>query len=241
MTTTGSNGRFCNQLVRNLAVSLIAERHNLYVNYCSGDLIKVLGINLFCGRKRYNNNIELTDDNYFEVYNRAKLNSNLMPNNSYFQTKKISNFLVGYLRANNVKPAVIAANPFKIRYNTNNDVCIHIRLTDVAEFNPGINYYLKILGDINFEKLFITSDDLNHSIIAGIMDVYPNTILIDCDIIKSIQFASTCKNVILSHGSFSAVIGYLSYFSVVHYPEYENNKIWYGDLFSIDGWIKHSV
>ena len=40
-------GRLGNQIIRNLAVSLIAEKHNLYVKYSSYDLINSLGIELF--------------------------------------------------------------------------------------------------------------------------------------------------------------------------------------------------
>lgn len=58
---------------------------------------------------------------------------------------------------------------------------------------------------------------------------------------KLIHFNLRALVNILSHGSFSAVIGYLSFFSNVYYPEYELNKIWYGDMFSIDNWIKLSV
>ena len=64
--------------------------------------------------------------------------------------------------------------------------------------------------------------------------------IIDFGEIHTFQFASTCKHIILSHGSFSAVIGYLSFFSDIYYPEYESNKIWYGDMFSINNWIKCS-
>jgi hypothetical protein len=61
------------------------------------------------------------------------------------------------------------------------------------------------------------------------------------DEITTFKFASTCKHIILSHGSFSALIGYLSFFSNIYYPEYEANKIWFGDMFSIDNWIKLSI
>ena len=37
-------GRLGNQIIRNLAVSLIAEKHNLKVNYYNEDLIIKLGI-----------------------------------------------------------------------------------------------------------------------------------------------------------------------------------------------------
>jgi len=29
------------------------------------------------------------------------------------------------------------------------------------------------------------------------------------------------------------------FFSDIHYPEFEPGKIWHGDIFSINGWIKH--
>ena len=73
------------------------------------------------------------------------------------------------------------------------------------------------------------------------MKQYPTTLLINSQEIPTIQFASTCKHIILSHGSFSAIIGYLSFFSNIYYPEYEKDKIWYGDMFSIVGWNKIKI
>ena len=118
---------------------------------------------------------------------------------------------------------------------------IHIRLTDVSHFNPGINYYLNAIKNIAFDNLYISSDDINHTIIKTIVNLYPNTKLLSYDEITTIQFASTCKHIILSHGSFSAIIGYLAFFSTIYYPEYELNKIWYGDVFSIKDWNKMPV
>ncbi len=54
MTTTIPNGRLCNQIIRNLAVSLIAEKNDLHVEYCNKKLIEKLGINLFNGGQIYN-------------------------------------------------------------------------------------------------------------------------------------------------------------------------------------------
>ena len=42
--------------------------------------------------------------------------------------------------------------------------------------------------------------------------------------IETIQFGSTCKNIILSHGSFSAVIGYLGFYSNIYYMN--KNSTW---------------
>ena len=240
-TTTIDNGRLCNQIFRNVACSLIAEKHDLCVTYCSKELIEKLGISLFCGKTIFKETIILNDDNYFSVYLDEHLKSNLNPNNHYFQSKEISNLLYNYLNTDTIKSNIINKNPFNNRYNMNNDLCIHIRLTDTAHFNPGINYYTTTISTIQFDNLYICSDDIHHNIIKEILKIYPNATIIEYDEINTIQFASTCKNIILSHGSYSAIIGYLSFFSNIHYPEYENNKMWYGDMFSINGWMKHNV
>jgi hypothetical protein len=44
------------------------------------------------------------------------------------------------------------------------------------------------------------------------------------NLVDVILFGSTCKNVILSYGSFSGIIGYLSYYSTVYHKK--NTKKW---------------
>lgn len=241
MTSTGDNGRLGNQLIRNLAVSLLAEKHNLKVDYHNKVLINKLGIELFSGINSYNLIQDLTDDNYFTIYNIDELNYNLNPNNNYFQTKEITNLLYNYLHKDKIKSKIIGNNPFKERYTNNNNLFIHIRLTDAAHLNPGITYYINAIKIINFDTLYISTDDKNNNMITELLKLYPSSKLIYFDEITTFQFASTCKHIILSHGSFSALIGYLSFFSNIYYPEYELNKIWYGDMFSIDKWIQLSV
>ncbi len=240
-STTGNNGRLGNQIIRNLAVSLIAEKYDINVNYYNKDLINKLGIKLFSGNNTYNSIKKLTDDNYFTIYNSDNLNYNLDPNDCFFQTKEITNFLYNYLHTDTIKSTIIEKNPLNKRYNTNNDLYIHIRLMDVAKYNPGINYYVNAIKNINFHKLYISTDNKNHNIIKILLELYPTAKIIICDVIYTIQFASTCKHIILSHGSFSAIIGYLSFFSNIYYPEYELNKVWYGDMFSINNWTKLRV
>ena len=219
-------GRLGNQIIRNLAVSLIAMKHDLKVEYCNKELFERLGFTLFSGKKLQSNikKFTLTYEDYFNIHN--------------FQTKEMCNVIFKHLRTNAVMSNIIYKNPFQQRYNANNDLFIHIRLTDVANENPGINYYLNAIKPIQYDKLHISTDDKTHEIVLELFKLHPGATLVDADEITTFQFASTCKHVILSHGSFSAIIGYLSFFSNVYYPEYELNKIWYGDMFSIDGWTK---
>jgi hypothetical protein len=236
-TLSIGNGRFGNQFIRHLAVSLLAEKQDLKVaSYQSEDLMNHLGINLFSGSKKYEETKDLTDDNYFEMYNSTDINYNLSARNYFLQTKEITNFLYDYLNSDLIRSKIIEKNPFNDRYKKNNDLFIHIRLTDAEKYSPGINYYLNTIKNINFDNLNISTDDKDHDIVKSLFTYYPNAKLVDYDEMITIQFASTHKNVILSNGSFSAVIGYLSFFSNIYYPEY--GEIWHGDMFSIKNWEK---
>ena len=98
MTHTKKVGRLGNQIMRNLAVSILAEKHDLYVSYYDNEKINKLGIELFCGTSDYSHDMQnLTDDNYFTIYNTDELKFNLNPNGSFFQTKEISKFIYNYL------------------------------------------------------------------------------------------------------------------------------------------------
>ena len=242
MTTVAEDGRLGNRIIRNLAVSLLAEKYNLQVNYCDKELISKLGIELYSGNKRYAQTVQLTNNNYFSIFNSENLNYNLYAND-YFQTKEITNFLYNYLHTDKIMSNIIKTNQFKERYKTNNDLYIHVRLSDATRWNPGITYYTNAIKNINFDKLYISTDDVNHNIIIKLQELYPSSLLVKANEITTIQFGSTCKHIILSHGSFSAIIGYLSFFSNIYYPEYELDKMWYGDMFSInsDNWKKLSV
>jgi hypothetical protein len=163
-----------------------------------------------------------------------QIDFNLDPNDNFFQTKEITNYLYNYLQNELFCKGKINENSDK------NDCFIHIRLGDVTSHNPGIKYYLKALSMITFDKLYIASDDTNHSIIKDIIEKYTE-LGKECEIllfdeVKTIQFGSSCKNIILSPGSFSAIIGYLANDSNIYYPKKHDGHIWFGDMCSIPGW-----
>jgi len=238
MTTTcgfKENMRLCNQIIRNTAVSFIAEKHNLQVKYSSDSKINSLGIRLYSGTNVYPTTISLTDCNFFEILDLPELNQNVNINDEYFQTNSISNKIYNYLR--DTKEFVVRKNPFADRYSLNNDCFVHIRLGDVTHCNVGVEYYKKVISRLKFDTLYIASDSPKHSIVQQILQSFERVKFVHFDEIKTIQFGSTCKHVVLSHGTFSAVIGYLSFFSEVYYPHYSlAPNMWHGDIFSIPGW-----
>lgn len=252
MSRSAGAGRLGNQIFRNLATSIIAEKNDLNVFYGSYDEIKSLGIKLFSGTKVYEQTVLLTDDNYFNVLQQTNLPCNLWPNENFFQTNAISCFLYRYLQQNHIRENIMGVNPFKDRYNNNNDCFIHLRLgggggdCKAKPWCPLIKEYKLLLSTINFDNLYIASDLFEDEYVIELTNAYPTAKLLKYDEIKTIQFASTCKHVMLSTGSFSAVIGYLSFFSDVYYPKYKliqhpeskfsNTFSNGGDMLTIPGW-----
>jgi len=240
-TTVYSGGRLGNQIIRNLFISIIAKNNNLKVNYNNQDNYYInqqkLGLELFSGTNDYNTVVILNDNNILEYVNK-EIKSNLgFHGNVFFQTKECSNFLYNYIQTE-IKSNIESANIYKYRYNNNNDVFIHVRLGDVKTYNPGFIYYDKVLSTLVFEKGYISTDSPDDSIIQQLLEKYPILELIKYDEVNTIHFGSTCRHIILSHGSFSALIGYMSFYSSIYYPEYNINKMFYGDIFDIPGWNK---
>ena len=74
--TTDKNGRLCNQIIRNLSLSLIAKKHDLYIQYSSHNRIKRLGIKLFIGNKKYNDTLLVDNNNYFNILSKNFVQDN---------------------------------------------------------------------------------------------------------------------------------------------------------------------
>jgi hypothetical protein len=239
MSRSFGGGRLGNQIIRNLACSLVSEKFDLYTEYTWHNMINKLGISLYIGTNKYNNTIVLNDSNYFDTFNKFALNANIMASD-YFQRSQITNFIYKHLHKESVKSSVVEANPFKERYSKNNDIYIHLRLDDAKQWSPGLEYYLKAIKPVGVhDNIYVSTDEKEHVIVKQLLERYPRAKLLEYDEIQTIQFASTCKNIILSHGSFSAIIGYLAYYSNITYPDYSLASVsWFGDMFSIDGWNK---
>ena len=221
-------GRLGNQIIRNTAVSILARKHNLYVDYYNYDLINnKLGLLLFIGEDKtiFNNKQTFNYKNFDKFYNENKLECNLIPR-CWFQEDPTITYVFNYFQESSVKNNVIRKNMFKNRYDNNNDIFIHVRLGDVTHLNSGIEYYVTCINKIkNYDNIYIASDNLNHTIIKELLKKYPNIKLIEYDEIKTIHFGSTNKYIILSHGTFSACIGYLSYYSEkIFYPDFNRLK-----------------
>jgi hypothetical protein len=172
-----------------------------------------------------------------QTTNNFKFNFKL-EHNTYCQTREFVLFLYDQYYIDPVlsiekQISIINANKYKSRYENNDDVCIHVRLGDVSQYNPGFAYYDNILTSLKFTNGYICSDSPNHPTVKKLIEKYKLKIVIGNEP-DTIMFASTCKYLILSQGTFSWLIGFLGFFSEVYFPKIK--KKWHGDIFVIPTW-----
>ena len=230
------NGRFGNLFFINMIVHFISKKFDLKVNYKYFDKYKKLGIDFNLGNNIYRKNVLVTEKNCFNIIHNVNEPCNiLITNDVWFQNKELCHYLRDYFNNNQLKNNIVKHNLYKNRYNNNNDVFIHLRLGDILDKTIGIsNYYIKLLANLDFENGYISSDSIDNELAALLIRKF-NLKIINEDEVNTIMFASTCKKIILSGGTFSWLIGFLSFFSQdIYYPKITNP--WFGDIFDFSNW-----
>jgi hypothetical protein len=111
-----------------------------------------------------------------------------------------------------------------IQLPLNNDVYIHVRIDGIpTEWNPGIDYYTECIRNINFDNGYISSDLPEHEIVQELIKKY-SLILIDKSPVETINFAKTCNHIVMSSGTFSWWIGFLSNAQNIFFPSKHNTN-----------------
>lgn len=232
-------GQFGNAFFLGMMLHFISLKNNLKSKYKYFNEFKKLGIDFFTeGEHFHTDTLELSDDIFFEYISEKSLEkSNIfIGENMWAQTTNFSIYLRNYINNDLQKNKIIYNNEFYSRYNRNNDLCVHVRLGDVSNiYSQSFEYYDKIISKITFDTGYIISDSINNKICIDLSQKY-NLIPINYDIVKIIMFASSCKNIVLSQGTFSWLIGLLGFFSTIYYPKI--TKKWHGDIFVFDDWIE---
>ena len=234
-TTVEHGGRFANLFFVGMALSFISKNNNLFVSYKNEEKLKELGIDLFHGNKTYEKSIQLKDENFMElIVGKPILKNITIKNDVWCQTKEFAIYLRDYFDIPDNKNTIVKANRFKERYNSNNDVFVHIRLGDIIGlYNQPFEYYDKILSNLKFEKGYYSSDSIDHPICQKLSEKYKLKKIVESEV-NTIMFGSTCKHLVLSSGTFSWMIGVFGFFSKVYYPKIHIK--WHGDIFVYPEW-----
>jgi len=262
-STYDCGGRFGNIFIRNFVAEYIAKKNNLKIKYERYDQFEKLGIKLFIGENTYEETLLITDENIDNIifndniFNIYALNRNILFKQVSYNPFNLTDYawcqsssIISHIRnIVNSENRVYNSNPYKERYGNNNDLFIHIRLGDALDLNYNVSYeyYDNIISKIyyadNYKNSphnntgisYITSDSINHDICQRLINKYGLKIY-DSDEIDTVQFGSTCQNIVLSNGTYSWLIGLLSFKSNVHYP---NIKVkWHGNIFVYPDWHK---
>jgi len=237
-TTLHTQGRFGNQFIRNMCFHILAKKYNISFTFSHYDDMKEMGINLFVeGQNKYSEikKLVITDDNFMDyIEGNNTITENLSPSPAMFaQTKQFALYLRKYFENNGLFRSVILSNKFKKRYVINNDLYVHVRIGDVPQFTPPLEYFSSAISKFSYTTGFISSDTIDSELCKDLIKKY-NLVPIDLNEKDTILFASTCKYLVLSQGTFSWLIGFLGIYSTICYPKIK--KIWHGDIFVFSDW-----
>lgn len=221
-------GRLGNNMIQYTAAYVLAKKAGLYINKPSKRLCNIvpkfktsfnankktneISLDVFkikpLNGNRFTDFIELTDKNYFEHL------ENPIPKkgyrlNGFFQHEKL---LVDYreeiLNLYKLPKEGLNFNPSK------HDAFIACRLGDCLVTrctHSSVDYIdnqLKARRDL-YDKVYITSDSINHPPLVDVIKKY-NLTIYQNEPLDTILFASQLDNLILSSGSFSYWMAYLS-------------------------------
>jgi hypothetical protein len=231
MVTLKYDGRLGNNLIQYISSLFFAKKFNLNFNLepnsNSGNwnfLLKNRIVNGLTG----NQTIEVNDDNFIDLLNREKIEPNHYHFNGYFQNKE---FLQTY--ESEIKSLL------NINYiNTDKDsVFVHYRIGDVMNDRRmlPLEYYIDALDSITFKSGFISSDSIDHVFCKQLISKYNLTPIHGLSPIDTLNFGKNFNNLVLSEGTFSWWIGYLS--NAENIICNKRNYLWHGDIF-LDRWKK---
>jgi hypothetical protein len=230
-STFGHGGRFGNYFFRNMLGSILAEKYDLKAQYKYHEIFDKLHIDLYSGTKNYNSPIIINNSNYLNyLENNIEITNNLLLFD-YFQVPEFCKYLQKYFDKK-YRDKFNINNPYYHNIN-NNDLFVHVRLDDIANFTPGFEYYDNIISSIKYNIGYISSDSPTHPIVLDLIKKH-NLLFFNGNEIDFLLYGSTFKNIILSNGSFSWVLGFLSNNSNIYYPIMTEK--WYGDIYVFDKW-----
>jgi hypothetical protein len=234
-------GRLANRFFGNMIYSLLSEKYKVRAVYPREAELAEMGITFHHQATEDLTNrdihVELSNDNVVDYIkgdhpvDRIQFTSKP---DTYYQTPEICHLFKEVFSDAAKRAALRKCNPFRERYGANNDVFVHVRLGDVPHHCPSMAYFEKALDGIRFDKGYISSDSPTHPLVQTLMKKY-NLLLVALPPHRTIQFANTCKHLVLSHGTFSWMMAFFAFDAdTIQYPQVKTP--WHGDIFVFPEW-----
>jgi len=257
-------GRFGNRMLTSVGASILARKHNLRVHNYAPD-VKDFGVDLFEGGRTFDNLKKVGDvpkqnwgEPFMNLLEEDKIIDYGMDLNALFQQKDFV-----------LKNRSEIRQHFKhLEYSDvhKNDLFIHVRGGDVSDYIPPYKYYNESIKNIDFDKGFISSDSPNHNIVQKLISEH-DLKLVRRSSEATLKFGKNFGNIILTGGTFSWWIGFLSRAKNIYYPMdsghakdgtpyviracgssplydtlgarivFDKKKTWSGDIFVFPDWV----
>lgn len=244
-------GRMCNHVLKSIICFFIAKKYNIPTLINTSKYIKEfesLGLNFHKFVKILDNSENYTTKPIDEKFVIEALNDNFIIDNKFNYMLATTNYcqkpetilnIVNYFNNtnNDICKEIISNNKYKERYNNNDDIFIHIRsinneCSSVPNF-PEYKYYENIIEKIknNNGNIYISTDNLNNNFVTKLCDKYKKISILKLSSIDTVLFGSTCKNIIISSGSFSFTIALFGFYSNIYYNK-DAGIGWHPDFYS---------
>ena len=228
MISITKRGRLGNAMFQNCVASILSKKFDMKAEYIQEKELTLLRAKFHKGSVVYNEQIEVTNKNLFEILQKKEIDHGLNLT-GLFQLKPL---ILNYKRE------ILDCFDLQNTEEHSEDLFVHVRLGDSTSRNPGLDYYVKAIEQIDYKRGYISSDSFSHEIVTSLIDRF-DLIPYDESRIKTINFGKDFKNIVLSSGTFSWWIGFLSQSDNIFYPT--GGPIWCGDIFVFDKWTPINV
>lgn len=230
MITIKYRGRYGNNLFQLSAANILSKKYNQRIE---SDLkSNILKVNQPLSDINLTKTVILNDKNFIIKHNDPNLYHCNIVLEGFFQQKEIvSEF--------------IQQNEYITDQSPKDKTFMHIRLGDFIRNGMALDYqyYETALARVNTENLVVSTDDQHHDIVKKILDKY-NATLVQNSPEDIILYGASCKNKVLSMGTFSWWIGFLG--NILHSdfvetticPNINHYACWHGKIFPMFNWAE---
>jgi hypothetical protein len=219
------SGRLGNNLFQYVAAYIFAKKFNFKL---ITDIVEnKFNIPPLNNESNYHNKIiDVSDDNFLNLLNSTSVEPAHYRFIGYYQIKK---FILEY--RDEIKKL------FNLLFLSvpKDDVFVVYRIGDILgerQMLP-IEYFKESLIKMNCKNGYITSDSPEHPNVKQLISEFNLTLYNDTPI-NTIDFAKNFNKLILSEGSFSWWIGFLSNAKKIYFNK--RDRFWHGDIFVLPEW-----
>ena len=224
MVTLTYNGRLGNNIIQYITAFLFAKKNNFFLN-CKpktnyGDFGEYFKLPISDGQIKGEEIVIVNDENYIKLFESKNLEIKHYHFEGFFQDKI---FLEKY------RKELLSLFELNYQKKDTNQVFVHYRIGDIIDDRRmlPIEYFYESLDKINPIGGYISSENLSHKFCIQLMKKY-NLVEFQSDPLSTLNFAKNFDNIVLSEGTFSWLIGFLSSGKNIFCNE--RNYKWHGDI-----------